>query len=55
MKFIDRPYYGERVKRKGSRLIKKIRKGSFFTGAYVLCLPESSTRSFAGSYHRELL
>ncbi|MBR5376856.1 MAG: hypothetical protein IK139_06205 [Lachnospiraceae bacterium] len=43
MKFIDRPYFGERVKRKGSRLIKKIRKGSLFTGAYVVCLPESRT------------
>ncbi|MCR5650547.1 MAG: hypothetical protein K6F86_05140 [Lachnospiraceae bacterium] len=41
MKFIDRLYFGERVQKKGNRIIKKIMKGSFFTGAYVICLPES--------------
>ena len=41
MKFIDSLYFGEKVRKKGNRIIKKIRKGSFFTGAYVICLPES--------------
>ncbi len=40
MKFIDRLYFGEQAKKKGKRIIKKIRKGCFFTGAYVICLPE---------------
>ncbi len=43
MKFIDRLYFGEKVKKKGNRIIRKIRKGSFFTGAYVICLPENRT------------
>lgn len=41
MKFIDNLYYGELVKNKPDRFKKKIKKGSLFTGAYVVCLPEN--------------
>ncbi len=41
MRFIDRLYFGERAKRKSAKLVKKIRKGSRMTGAYVVCLPEN--------------
>ncbi|MBQ7463716.1 MAG: hypothetical protein IJS86_02535 [Lachnospiraceae bacterium] len=43
MRFIDRLYFGERAKRKSARLVKKIRKGSRMTGAYVVCLPENGS------------
>ncbi|MBO4373586.1 MAG: hypothetical protein J5829_00605 [Lachnospiraceae bacterium] len=43
MRFIERLYFGERAKRKSGRLIKRIRKGSRLTGAYVICLSEGST------------
>ncbi len=42
MKFIDDLYLGQAVKAKEKRIIKKIKKGSFFTGAYVICLPEKT-------------
>ncbi len=42
MKFIDDLYLGPRAAKKEKRLIKKIKKGSFFSGAYVICLPEDS-------------
>ncbi len=42
MRFIDDLYLGQAVKAKEKRIIKKIKKGSFFTGAYVICLPEKT-------------
>ena len=42
MKFIDDLYLGETVEKKHKKIKKKIKKGSLFTGAYVICLPEDS-------------
>ncbi len=40
MKFIEKLYLGETVKKKPEKLIRRIRQKKFLLDTYVICLPE---------------